>query len=526
MAVGARRRGQRLGDETLAIVERYRERVPACRSRTRWTAAARRSALNVGVRAARGAAVLFCDADDEVAPGWLAAMGDALLEHEFVASRGDATRLNAPWLQETREAQPPDELSRVAFPPYFAYAGSGGIGVRKDVHERFGGFDESMDALFDVDYCIRLQLGGIELRLVPHAVMHYRYRERPRAIFDQARRYSEAAALLQKRYGQPATTPLKWPFEHWKAVAKALPSAHPLGPREGRLAPRLAARALPRERASPGAGGMTTLPALSPEPLVSIVTPSYNTGRYIEETLRSVAEQDYPRIEHIVLDSGSTDETPSILARYPSVSVVEDPRGVTEKVNRGFELTQGEIVAWINADDVYLPGAFRKAVAAFLDEPEVALVYCNYLDIDENSVEIGRRPSRQCTAAELVDEVEVGSAPDGVLPAGRPVRRRAAGSPLRARPGLGALGQAREAVPDPLCRRLLGGVQNQPRPAVRREEVRLLARGAGDDALARRSVLLAAHAAALRRQGHARGGDAPTRSATDVCREAPRLRVL
>ena len=98
--------------------------------------------------------------------------------------------------------------------------------MRKYVHERFGGFDESMAALFDVDYCIRLQLGGIELRLVPDAVMHYRYRERPRAIFDQARRYSEAAALLQKRYGQPATTPLKWPFEHWKAVAKALPSAH------------------------------------------------------------------------------------------------------------------------------------------------------------------------------------------------------------------------------------------------------------------------------------------------------------
>ena len=213
-------------DETLAIVERYRERVPGLQVVDASDRRGQARALNAGVRAASGAAVLFCDADDEVAPGWLAAMGDALLEHEFVASRGDATRLNAPWLQETREAQPPDELSRVAFPPYFAYAGSGGIGVRKDVHERFGGFDESMDALFDVDYCIRLQLGGIELRLVPHAVMHYRYRERPRAIFDQARRYSEAAALLQRRYGQPATTPLKWPFEHWKAVAKALPSAH------------------------------------------------------------------------------------------------------------------------------------------------------------------------------------------------------------------------------------------------------------------------------------------------------------
>lgn len=210
-------------DETAAIVERYRDRLPELRVVDASDRRGQAHALNVGVAEARGAAVLFCDADDEVASGWLAAMSDALSEHEFVASRGDATQLNEPWLVETREAQPAGGLSRVAFPPFFAYAGSGGIGVRKEVHERFGGFDESMDVLFDVDYCIRLQLGGIELRLVPDAVMHYRYRDRPRAIFQQARRYADAAALLQKRYGEPATTPLKWPFEHWKAVAKALP---------------------------------------------------------------------------------------------------------------------------------------------------------------------------------------------------------------------------------------------------------------------------------------------------------------
>lgn len=210
-------------DETAAIVERYRDRLPELRVVDASDRRGQAHALNVGVAEARGAAVLFCDADDEVASGWLAAMSDALREHEFVASRGDATQLNEPWLVETREAQPAGGLSRVAFPPFFAYAGSGGIGVRKEVHERFGGFDESMDVLFDVDYCIRLQLGGIELRLVPDAVMHYRYRDRPRAIFQQARRYADAAALLQKRYGEPATTPLKWPFEHWKAVAKALP---------------------------------------------------------------------------------------------------------------------------------------------------------------------------------------------------------------------------------------------------------------------------------------------------------------
>lgn len=210
-------------DQTAAIVERYRDRLPELRVVDASDRRGQAHALNVGVAEARGAAVLFCDADDQVAPRWLAAMSDALREHEFVASRGDATQLNEPWLVETREAQPAGGLSRVAFPPFFAYAGSGGIGVRKKVHERFGGFDESMDVLFDVDYCIRLQLGGIELRLVPDAVMHYRYRDRPRAIFQQARRYADAAALLQKRYGEPATTPLKWPFEHWKAVAKALP---------------------------------------------------------------------------------------------------------------------------------------------------------------------------------------------------------------------------------------------------------------------------------------------------------------
>jgi glycosyltransferase involved in cell wall biosynthesis len=147
------------------------------------------------------------------------------------------------------------------------------------------------------------------------------------------------------------------------------------------------------------------LPPLPTEPLVSIVTPSYNTGRFIEETLRSVAEQDYPRIEHIVLDSGSTDETRSILARYPSVRLVDDPpHGVTAKVNLGLELARGEIVAWINADDYYLPGAVRKAVTAFLEAPEAALVYSNYLDVDADSNELGRRKSKQSTAAELIDE--------------------------------------------------------------------------------------------------------------------------
>lgn len=140
-------------------------------------------------------------------------------------------------------------------------------------------------------------------------------------------------------------------------------------------------------------------------PLVSVVTPSYNTGRFIEETLRSVAEQDYPRIEHIVLDSGSTDETPAILAHFPSVRLIRPaPPTMTAKVNLGFSIAQGDIVAWLCADDYFLPGAISKAVEALRKNPDAALVYCNFLLVDERSAEIERPKSKQASFPDLVRE--------------------------------------------------------------------------------------------------------------------------
>jgi len=118
------------------------------------------------------------------------------------------------------------------------------------------------------------------------------------------------------------------------------------------------------------------------QPTLTIVTPSYNTGAFIEQTLASVVEQDYPGVEHIVLDSESTDETPEILARFPEITLIRPaPSTMPEKVKRGFELASGELIGWINADDYYLPGAFRKAAAAFA-EHDVGMVYCNALDVD------------------------------------------------------------------------------------------------------------------------------------------------
>jgi glycosyltransferase involved in cell wall biosynthesis len=120
------------------------------------------------------------------------------------------------------------------------------------------------------------------------------------------------------------------------------------------------------------------------QPLVSIVTPSLNQGRFIDTAIESVAAQDYPRTEHLVMDGGSTDETLAVLARHsPPLRWVSEPdAGQTAALNRGFRLVSGEIVAWLNADDLLLPGAVSAVVDVFRSDPEVMLVYGNGNFID------------------------------------------------------------------------------------------------------------------------------------------------
>ncbi len=110
-----------------------------------------------------------------------------------------------------------------------------------------------------------------------------------------------------------------------------------------------------------------TLPDGSPWPRVSIVTPSFNQGPFIEETIRSVLLQGYPDLEYIVIDGGSTDGTVEILAKYEpwlAFWVSEPDRGQAHAINKGFRRATGEIVAWLNSDDLYLPEALRTAVEA------------------------------------------------------------------------------------------------------------------------------------------------------------------
>ena len=126
-------------------------------------------------------------------------------------------------------------------------------------------------------------------------------------------------------------------------------------------------------------------------PLVSIVTPSFNQGRFLEATIRSVLEQDYAPLEYILIDGGSTDESLSIIQAYaPRLShwVSEADRGQSQAINKGLKLAHGEILGWLNSDDMLAPGAVSRAVAVFTHEPQVDVVYGRLERIDEDGHQI------------------------------------------------------------------------------------------------------------------------------------------
>jgi glycosyltransferase involved in cell wall biosynthesis len=131
-------------------------------------------------------------------------------------------------------------------------------------------------------------------------------------------------------------------------------------------------------------------------PLVSIVTPSYNARRFIEETIQSVLAQDYSNIEYIVMDGGSNDGTTEVLQRHRDrLQYKSQPDlGPADAIRRGFELSRGSILAWLSADDTYLPGAISAAVEALGRAPGAGVVYGDAWWMDETGETTGRYPTR------------------------------------------------------------------------------------------------------------------------------------
>jgi glycosyltransferase involved in cell wall biosynthesis len=212
-------------DGTQRLVTRFDGRLPGLRIIDASQRPGAGYARNAAVREAAGEALAFVDADDQVGEGWLSAIGRALLRHDFVASRMDLNKLNVASLAQSMNNVQGRELRRASYPPFLFHAGTSGMGVKRAVHDRIGGFDESLLQRQDTDYCFRIQLQGTALHYAADAVIHVRYQASGGALFRQARRWGRYQALLYKRYGDGAALDHPWHFyfQTWRDLIGCMP---------------------------------------------------------------------------------------------------------------------------------------------------------------------------------------------------------------------------------------------------------------------------------------------------------------
>jgi glycosyltransferase involved in cell wall biosynthesis len=148
-----------------------------------------------------------------------------------------------------------------------------------------------------------------------------------------------------------------------------------------------------------------TMPDGHPWPRVSIVTPSYNQGQFIEETIRSVLLQGYPNLEYIIIDGGSADDSVEIIRKYEpwlAYWVSEPDRGQSHAINKGFKKATGEVFAYLNSDDVYEPNAIAKAVTTLSQNPDAAFVYSDSVLVDAEGRCLSSYPTHQIDFTQLL----------------------------------------------------------------------------------------------------------------------------
>lgn len=154
--------------------------------------------------------------------------------------------------------------------------------------------------------------------------------------------------------------------------------------------------------------GEPQLAALPPLPLVSVIVPSYQQGRFIGETIRSILEQSYRHLDVIVVDGASRDETLDVLAQFSTdarLRVLSEPdKGVADAVNKGFGMARGEVFAIQSSDDIYTPGAIEAAVSALLEEDRPGIVYGDIVKVDESCREIARPQSADYSLEALLSK--------------------------------------------------------------------------------------------------------------------------
>ena len=145
--------------------------------------------------------------------------------------------------------------------------------------------------------------------------------------------------------------------------------------------------------------------------LVSIITPSYNQAKYLEQTIQSVLGQDYPRLEYLVVDGASTDGSVEIIKKYagrggviPPIAwwLSEKDTGQGDAINKGLTQAKGDIIGWLNSDDYYLPGTISAAVKVFEENPDAVMIYGNMLAVDEHGQTLNLLRYKQLSLQDLL----------------------------------------------------------------------------------------------------------------------------
>lgn len=197
-------------DQTLAILASYQNRLPHLKIIDASGKRGAGYARNRGADVAQSDYLAFCDADDVVGCGWVAAMGQALSQYDFVAGRLDPHKLNEPWVKKIRLCPQQHGLQQYDYPPFLPHAASCNLGVKAAIHHAVGGYDENLFKLQDTDYCWRIQLAGAELHFAPDALVHYRLRSSIYDTLRQAKQWGEYNVVLYKKYRPLGMPPLTW----------------------------------------------------------------------------------------------------------------------------------------------------------------------------------------------------------------------------------------------------------------------------------------------------------------------------
>ena len=380
-------------DDSVRVLERYREHI------TWWVSepdGGQSDAINKGFRRATGDLVAWLNADDYYLPGAFQTVVEAYRANPAASFYfGDGLRVDESGQTIARFApETNDYFDSTALVYGLNYILQPSTFIRRASLEEVGYLDESLKYGMDSDLWMRLARLAQPLP-IPACLSASREYATTKTASGSFPRAEELRRIGEKHSGLPLTPgALCYYLDTIHRTVRQHPDAYPPSfLAEVERFWNAASGAMARHGARPD--GFPIRPKQERPPLVSIVTPSYNQGRFLRRTIESVLNQTYPNIEYLVMDGGSQDESVDILKTYGDrfCWVSERDGGQTDAINKGFARARGEILAYLNSDDVLLPDAVERAVAHFRRNPACDLLYGKAYYIDEQDAVTGTYPT-------------------------------------------------------------------------------------------------------------------------------------